>query len=98
MSGQLRSWAHALGGTVSGSGVICPGPGHSARDRSLSVTLSATAPDAFIVYSHAGDDWQACRDYVRGKLGLPQRPQKSATSSQSELAGYRKSSATPQTT
>jgi putative DNA primase/helicase len=70
MSGQLRSWARALGGEASGNGVICPGPGHSARDRSLSVTPSATAPDGFMVYSHAGDDWQACRDYVRGKLGL----------------------------
>jgi putative DNA primase/helicase len=70
MSGQLRSWAHALGGKASGNSVRAPGPGHSARDRSLSVTLSATAPNGFLVNSFAGDDWQACRDYVRGKLGL----------------------------
>jgi hypothetical protein len=70
VTAELRSWARALGGEASGSGVICPGPGHSARDRSLSVTLSATAPDGFIVYSHAGDDWQACRDYVRARLGF----------------------------
>ena len=70
MTVHLRSWAAALGGEASGNGVTCPGPGHSARDRSLSVTPSVTAPDGFMVYSHAGDDWQAFRDYVRGKLGL----------------------------
>ena len=25
----------------------------------------------FVVYSHAGDDWQLCRDHVRARLGLP---------------------------
>jgi putative DNA primase/helicase len=67
----LHSWAHALGGTVSGNGVNCPGPSHSSRDRSLSVLPSATSPDGFVVFSHAGDDWQACRDHVRERLGLP---------------------------
>jgi putative DNA primase/helicase len=67
----LQSWARALGGAVSGNGVVCPGPGHSAKDRSLSVTISATSPDVFLVFSHAGDDWAECRDYVRSRLGLP---------------------------
>jgi putative DNA primase/helicase len=73
---SLRAMAAALGGEVSGKSVLAPGPGHSAKDRSLSVTLSATSSsDGFMVYSHAGDDWQACRDYVRGKLVLsPFRP------------------------
>src|SRR6202047_131911 len=72
---SLRAMAAALGGDVSGKSVLAPGPGHSAKDRSLSVTLSATLPDGFMVYSHAGDDWQACRDYVLEKLGLsPFRP------------------------
>ena len=66
----LRTLAIALGGVINGRSVLAPGPGHSAKDRSLSVTLSATSPDGFMVYSHAGDDWQACRDYVRGKLRL----------------------------
>jgi Toprim domain len=70
MSAQLKSWAAALGGDVIGRGVNCPGPGHSARDRSLSVTPSAAAPDGFVVYSFV-DDWQTCRDYVRVQLGLP---------------------------
>jgi putative DNA primase/helicase len=82
MTAHLRSWAAALGGDVSGRGVICPGPGHSARDRSLSVTPSATAPNGFLVNSFAGDDPIACRDHVRARLGLPKfcpkRPQKPA--------------------
>ena len=32
--------------------------------------LSASAPDGFTVYSHAGDDFAACRDHVRALLGL----------------------------
>jgi hypothetical protein len=51
--------------------VLCPGPGHSTEDRSLSVRLDAAAPEGFLVHSFAGDDPVACRDYVRGKLGLP---------------------------
>lgn len=70
MSAQLRSWAQALGGDVSGRGVNCPGPGHSARDRSLSVTQDANAPDGILVHSFSGDDPIACKDYVREKLGL----------------------------
>ena len=35
----LQSWARALGGEVSGGQVLCPGPGHSAKDRSLSVKI-----------------------------------------------------------
>ena len=71
MNALLRSWAWALGGETSGNGVICPGPGHSARDRSLSVTPSVTAPNGFLVNSFAGDDPIACLDYVRARLGLP---------------------------
>jgi putative DNA primase/helicase len=68
---NLRSVAKALGGHVSGRQVVCPGPGHSRRDRSLSVRLEPNAPDGFICHSHAGDDWRVCRDYVREQLGLP---------------------------
>jgi hypothetical protein len=66
----LREIARALGGEVSGRQVLGPGPGHSRRDRSLSVTLSSTSPDGFLQYSFCGDDWKACRDHVRSRLGL----------------------------
>jgi hypothetical protein len=72
VNAQLKSWAVSLGGEVSGRGVICPGPGHSARDRSLSVMPSAGAPDGFLVHSFSGDDPIACKDYVRAKLGQPE--------------------------
>jgi putative DNA primase/helicase len=67
-----RAVAHALGGEVAGPNtILCPGPKHSARDRSLAVRLDPAAPDGFLAYSHSGDDWRACRDHVRLRLGLP---------------------------
>ena len=66
----LKALARALGGEVSGRTALCPGPGHSRKDRSLQVSLSPTAPDGFVVRSFAGDDFAVCRDYVRGALGL----------------------------
>jgi putative DNA primase/helicase len=66
---SLQQVARVLGGVVSGGSVLCPGPGHSPRDRSLSVTLSQTSPADFIVHSHAGDDWRVCRDFVMKRIG-----------------------------
>jgi putative DNA primase/helicase len=51
--------------------ILCPGPEHSPKDRSLSVKLDPTAPDGFIIHSHAGDDWRECRDHIRERLGWP---------------------------
>jgi hypothetical protein len=67
----LSSWARALGGDVNGRSVTCPGPGHSPRDRSLSVTPEPSAANGFLVHSFAGDDPIVCLDYVRARLGLP---------------------------
>lgn len=70
---DIRQYARQLGGEVAGrSAVICPGPGHSPKDRSLSVRFDAFAPnrDGFIVFSHAGDDPLRCRDYVRERLQI----------------------------
>lgn len=67
---DLRGLARALGGDIVGRQVLCPGPGHSPRDRSLSITISAAAPEGFIVFSHAGDDFAACRDHVKRALGI----------------------------
>jgi putative DNA primase/helicase len=69
---STREIAAALGGQVAGPNtVLAPGPGHSAGDRSLAVRLDPAAPDGFLACSHSGDDWRACRDHVRKKLGLP---------------------------
>jgi hypothetical protein len=67
---NLQALAKALGGQVSGSQVLAPGPGHSAVDRSMSVKLDSGAPDGFVTHSFAGDDPILCRDHVRAKAGL----------------------------
>jgi putative DNA primase/helicase len=72
MIADLRSLACALGGEVSGRQVLAPGPGHSHRDRSISIRIEPNAPDGFIVYSFAGDDPLVCKDYIRERLGLAQ--------------------------
>lgn len=72
MAHRLEDFAARLEGDVAGrDGVLCPGPGHSRRDRSLSVRFDSTVPDGFIVHSFAGDDPISCRDHVRRCLGLP---------------------------
>jgi hypothetical protein len=69
---STRQIARALGGQVAGRyTVLCPGPGHSASDRSLAVRIDPRAPDGFVCFSHCGDDWKLCRDHVRERLGLP---------------------------
>lgn len=70
---ELRSMASALGGEVvkgrDGTFILCPGPGHSARDRSLSVLPSSTDPDGFVCFSHANNAWQDCRKHILQRLG-----------------------------
>jgi hypothetical protein len=60
----------ALGGEISGTRLRCPGLGHGAADRSMSIKLDDEAPDGFLVHSFAGDDPIECKDYVREKAGL----------------------------
>jgi putative DNA primase/helicase len=67
---DLPSIARALGGVVSAGQVLAPGPGHSRKDRSLSVRLSVAAPEGFLAFSYAGDDWKTCRNYVKERLGI----------------------------
>ena len=45
---SLQQLAAALGGDMSGSQVLAPGPGHSAKDRSMAVKLTA---DGYTVQS-----------------------------------------------
>jgi hypothetical protein len=87
---QKNIAARALGGEVCGDQISCPGPGHSAKDRSLSVKIDADAPDGFVANSFAGDDPIACRDYVRTKLGLaPFKPRKRGPSFSSRRRAWR---------
>jgi hypothetical protein len=68
---DIKQIARIMGGEARGNQASVQGPGHSPKDRSLSVKTDASAPDGFLVHSFAGDDPLACRDYVRDKLGLP---------------------------
>ena len=70
MNVSAQQLAAALGGVVSGTEVLAPGPGHSPKDRSLSIRLDPAAPDGFVVHSFSGDDPLACKDHVRDKLGI----------------------------
>jgi hypothetical protein len=68
---DVETAAKLLGGDAIGrTKIVAPGPGHSARDRSLSILLTPGAPDGFAVTSFANDDWRNCRDHVRRVLGL----------------------------
>lgn len=54
---DTRYAARCLGGEMSSRGqIICPGPGHSPKDRSLSVRFDASAPNGSVGYSFASDD------------------------------------------
>lgn len=71
MAVAIRDAAAALGGEIVGRDrITAPGPGHSRADRSLSIVLSPSAPDGFVVTSFSGDDWRVCRDHVRERLGI----------------------------
>src|SRR6476469_6400991 len=71
MTPPLAEIAAALGGEVAAGQVLAPGPGHSPRDRSLSVPHDKDAPEGVIVHRIAGDDPFFCRDHVRKLRGLP---------------------------
>jgi hypothetical protein len=68
---SLKEAARRLNGEISGDQILCPGPNHSPKDRSLSVKLTSAVKSGFVVYSYSGDDPMVCRDYVAEKLGLP---------------------------
>ena len=74
---DVRAIARALGGEVIGSNrVLAPGPGHSNKDRSLSIRLSQHTADGFVVHSFAGDDWRECHRHVRSLLGTAPHPER----------------------
>lgn len=73
MSLDLYALRERLGGDVIDGGArwLGPGPGHSPRDRSLSVLIS---PDGRpLVHSFAGDNFTTCADYLGIKNAAPAR-------------------------
>ena len=68
---DLRSLARALGGeVVCGREVLAPGPGLGPRNRSMSVSLSATSPLGFIAHSFRGQSWPELRAHICDRLGI----------------------------
>jgi putative DNA primase/helicase len=72
---DLRTVAMALGGDIVGDQVLAPGPGHSARDRSLCVKLATSVADGILVHSFAGDDPLLAKAYIRQRLFGSDGPQ-----------------------
>jgi hypothetical protein len=74
---SLEQIAARLGGKVRrdkhGPYVAAPGPGHSAKDDSLTVRIDPSAPDGFLVNSFSDKDRDAIalKNYVRDKANLP---------------------------
>lgn len=66
---NLQSLAKSLNGEVSGRVILAPGPNHSPKDRSMTVTIDRDAPDGFLVHSFSGDDFRDCRDYIKTIIG-----------------------------
>lgn len=78
--------AKRMNGEVRGNQVACPGPGHSSKDRSLSIKIKSSAPGGLVVYSHAGDDNLECKDFVMEKLGMePFKPRTNGAAPQSRF-------------
>lgn len=67
----LNHYAALLSGDLRGNRILCPGPGHSRADRSLSVTFNQDG--SFTTHSFCGDDFRECRDHVKSTLGLDNR-------------------------
>ena len=79
MNINLKSIAHILGGEIKGNQALVPGPNHSRKDRSLSITISDSGDD-IVVHSFAGDDPIECKKYVREKCGIQFKPNGRRTS------------------
>ena len=63
----------ALGGDWHRTYGLISGPGHSPKDRSVSIRDSNTLPDGIVVHSFAGDHSLAIKDWLRELGQLPPR-------------------------
>jgi hypothetical protein len=68
---DAKSLAAALGGEVVGPNQVrAPGPGHSKKDRSLTVKIDPTAPHGLLIHSFANDSFQLCLSHIHFVLGI----------------------------
>jgi hypothetical protein len=72
MSGELAvEVTSRLSGDWCGAYGLAPAPGHSKRDRSLSIRPHPSDPDDVILHSFAGEDWRAIKNDLRRGGILP---------------------------
>jgi len=63
--------AYKLGGEILSNGnILVPGPGHSEKDRSLSIKIDSEKPFGYVHHSFAEDDPRVCQDYINDLLNL----------------------------
>jgi hypothetical protein len=67
-----RDITRVRGGDWAGSEGLIPGPGHSAKDRSMSVRDTGAGDDV-VLHSFTGDDWKPVKDAMRREGLLPDR-------------------------
>src|SRR3954464_1589886 len=69
---SIAKIAELLGGDVQGAEVLFVlALGTVPKIVACRSNLSRRIAKGFVTHSFAGDDWKACRDHVRTKLGLP---------------------------
>ena len=71
MTELAREITKALGGDWCGRYGLIPGPGHSRRDRSVSIRPHPDDPRDVIVHSFGGQSWQEIKDFLRDEGLLP---------------------------
>jgi len=65
------------GNVIASDSCRVPGPGHSTKDRSLSITIDPTMSAGFKCHSFApGDDDLTCKDYICQRMGIEWRKSK----------------------
>src|SRR4029450_13201978 len=65
----VESLLRALGGEKNGNGILCPSPGHSARDRGMRVWPDPSDPLGFRGHLFNGGDWKSAGVHVARALG-----------------------------
>jgi hypothetical protein len=78
MSASLaKHITHVLGGDWRGTYGSIPGPGHSRKDRSVTIRDHSSDPNDVVVNSFAGQDYRAIKDALRDQGFLLERPGRS---------------------
>lgn len=95
MNSRAREIVAAKGGDWHGHYGKIPGPGHSRRDRSVSIKDSQVLPDGIVVNSFAGDDPLHVKDCLRQEGLLPPLEERSSQKGLETEYIYKQADGTP---